>query len=1165
MARVNYWKKVVLISVVGMLGLAVGVQAEPKNVIFLIGDGMGPEQVKAGGMYAWGAAGTLSFESFPYNGELTTYSANASITDSAAAATALATGFKVNNGVISIALPGDHSELETLLEYSQTLDKSTGLVTTTYMAHATPAAFGAHEPSRSNYSQIANDYLTQTRPNVLFGGNSYMGGASGAGYTVATDAAGMFALDTEAEAMVSGQFGSGYMPYEYDGLGVLPHLSEMTAVALDLLDKDPDGFFLMVEGGRIDHAGHLSNSDPDKTAYMVWEVIEFANAVQEAIDWAAGRTDTLIIVTADHETGGLTVTGNNGQYEYPSVTWSSTGHTAANVPVYAWGVNAELISGVMDNTDMFGVVTATISPKASNPSPTDTATDVSITADLNWTAGVGATEHYVYLWYEVDFQQVYVVNGDVTYEPTYILDVLAPATTYYWQIDEFDGTTTHTGTVWSFQTSAAPGQASNPSPTGTDVGVDSDLSWTAGSDTTSHDVYFGINPTPGVAEFQGNQPGATFDPVMDYVTTYYWRIDEVGPGGVTAGEVWSFTTVVAAPGQASNPSPTGTDVPIDADLNWDAGEGATSHDVYFGATSPGEFQGNQMETTFDPDTMMANDTTYYWRIDEKNAGGTTTGTVWSFTTVVAAPGQASSPNPPADGAESVAIDADLSWTAGAGATSHDVYFGITSPGEFQGNQTGTTYEPGLLNPGTPYYWRIDEVGPGGITTGAVWSFTTTPAETAYDAYVSQEPIVTFGEVEGTIQGTIEADDDLVQEITEVPDGHPLNGSLQVEYVLHTAANRTDITELTLYLDLTWTGLDAGDPLISEIGIWNGTDWTNITASIGGSYTPANPHDYVNASGDIRVRFTDTQAVKKENKDTLTVDLLYAHVAAGPPDTTPPAAPTGLGGTGADLDAQLSWNANSEPDVAGYRVYRSTTAGGGYSLLTPTLVAGTSYADPVGAEGTYYYVITAEDGPGNESTYSAEAAVTVTDVAPAAPTGLAATPGDSQATLDWADNTESDITGYNVYRSETAGGSYTKVNGSLLPTSDYVDLGLVNGITYFYVVTAVDTATPTALESGYSSEVSATPTAQVSDVITIVKAEYRTRRQVLTVQATSSQGGVAVLLTVFDATMTEIGTMTYDGEEYQYQLRLTGVADPGATVTVVSDLGGSETGPVVHRN
>ncbi|MHC4463401.1 MAG: alkaline phosphatase [Planctomycetota bacterium] len=573
--KTNYWKKVWVLILVGVIGLVSTAQAEPKNVIIFIGDGMGFEQVKAAGMYVhgydYGDTAWLPFELFPYNGELTTYSANASVTDSAAASTALATGFKVNNGVVSMAYPEyppdypEGSELETLLEYSKAEGKSTGLVTSVYVTHATPAGFGAHEADRNNYSQIANDYLTQTRPNVIFGGSSYMSGADGAGYTEVFNRADMLALDTETETMVSGQFGSGDMPYEYDGdYSVLPHLSEMTATALSILDNDADGFFLMVEGGNIDHACHDNH-----TERTVLDTVEFANAVQEVIDWAAGRTDTLILVCADHETGGLTVTGNNGQGNYPSVTWSSGGHTAANVPVYAWGENAELISGIMNNTDMFGVATATISPEASNPSPADGAGGVDIETDLGWTAGAGAISHDVY--FGTTTPPAFVQNqSETTFEP----GTLAPNTMYYWRIDEFDGTTTHTGAVWSFTTAAVPGAASSPSPAdgATDVPANADLSWTAGSDATSHDVYFGSSDPP---DFVQNQAGTTYDPgTLASEATYYWRIDEVGPGGVTTGVVWSFTTESVPDAVADS------DIPVKGTIGGSYVDTQDSDDIY---------------------------------------------------------------------------------------------------------------------------------------------------------------------------------------------------------------------------------------------------------------------------------------------------------------------------------------------------------------------------------------------------------------------------------------------------------------------------------------------------------------------------------------------------------------------------------------------------------
>ncbi len=328
----------------------------PRFVILFIGDGMGFEHIKAAGYYKTGGSGAFPFESFPYQGEVTTHSASHERTDSAAGGTAIATGTKVNNGVISIALPGDEAELETILEKASQQGKATGLISTSYLTDATPAAFGAHELNRDNQDEIALDYLYQTRPNVLFGG----GGcglspdlAQDAGYQVVRDRSEMQAL-TGSELYVSGQFDWGFMPFEFDGMEEYPHLSEMTATVLDLLDDDPEGFFLMVEGGIIDESSHANDRER-----MIHEVIEFGNAVQVALDWAEGRDDVLIIVTADHETGGLTVTENNGAGQYPTVTWSTEYHTSKNVPIYAYGKNANRVWGVMDNTEIRDVIEGT--------------------------------------------------------------------------------------------------------------------------------------------------------------------------------------------------------------------------------------------------------------------------------------------------------------------------------------------------------------------------------------------------------------------------------------------------------------------------------------------------------------------------------------------------------------------------------------------------------------------------------------------------------------------------------------------------------------------------------------------------------------------------------------------------------------------------------------
>ena len=542
------------------IGLTSTAKAAPRYVIFLIGDGMGPEQVKAAGMYAHGQAGTLLFESLPYQGELTTYSANSPITDSAAAATAMATGVKVANGVISLAIPGDGSELETLLEYFKARDRSTGLVTTTSWYHATPAAFGAHVASRGNYGGIWYDYLDQTRPNVVFGGDTNGNIATvsaSAGYTVVTDRVAMQASDTQAETMVFGQFGAGNMPYEFDGLGPLPHLSEMTATALDILDNDPDGFFLMVEGGRIDHAGHANDLQRN-----ILETIEFDNTVKVALDWAAGHSNTLILVTADHETGGLTVLANNGVNVLPTVTWSTTGHSAANVPVYAWGANAQMISGVMDNTEMFAVVTYG-GPEARDPDPANRAVYSDTWGTLYWSPGDHAVSHNVYLSENFDDVDDSTpgspgFRGNQTFAflvaglPGFPYpDGLIPETTYYWRIDEVndaDPNSPWKGNIWSFSIPPKLAHKGSPSDGAKFVDPNVTLNWKPGMRATMHAVYFGDNfddvnnATSGA--FQGE---TTYSPgTLEFEKTYYWRVDQSdGLNPTTKGDVWSFTTVGA--------------------------------------------------------------------------------------------------------------------------------------------------------------------------------------------------------------------------------------------------------------------------------------------------------------------------------------------------------------------------------------------------------------------------------------------------------------------------------------------------------------------------------------------------------------------------------------------------------------------------------------------
>lgn len=371
-------RSTVLTSAIASSFAALAYADAPKNVILFVGDGMGEEAVKAAGYYFNGASGQFNFEQFSNFAWMTHNTSSGTVTDSAASGTAMATGYKVNTGVISqayasgtdprSATPSDGRDLQTLLEVFKAQGKSTGLVTTSYMTDATPAAFGAHASARSNTAAIASSYFNTTQPNVLFGG----GGSNFVPtplYTTVTDRASLQSLNTESASHVAGVFGTGEFAYAYDQhvgnttfYNTNPYLHEMTGTALNVLDNNSNGFFLMVENEMTDGAGHAAVSGASKVEKSMYEVRELSLAVQRAIDFAATHPDTLILVTADHETGAFRAIQNNGVGVLPTVTSGGTRHNATWTPLYASGPNAGHVFGKLDNTDISSIATSVTDP-----------------------------------------------------------------------------------------------------------------------------------------------------------------------------------------------------------------------------------------------------------------------------------------------------------------------------------------------------------------------------------------------------------------------------------------------------------------------------------------------------------------------------------------------------------------------------------------------------------------------------------------------------------------------------------------------------------------------------------------------------------------------------------------------------------------------------------
>ncbi|MGM0607185.1 MAG: alkaline phosphatase [Candidatus Muiribacteriota bacterium] len=408
--------KIILVLFCLLISVTVFSDSQAKNVIILIGDGMSYSTNTLARVIN---DGQLSMDEFPVTGSITTHSKNHLITDSAAAGTAISTGHKTANGLVGV-LP-DGTKLKNLTEAAQELGKKTGIVTTTTISHATPGSFSAHIPNRGHQYDIAKQQM-QSGIDILMGGGmryfkELLDDAEKKGYDVVKNRS---ELVKTTNTKVLGIFEEFHLNYDLDRELGEPSLALMVRKSIDLLDEDDNGFFLMVEGGRIDHAGH--SNDP---VGAIYDTFAFDRAVKEALDYGRRNKDTLVVVLSDHETGGL-VLGRDGYNYKPEVIkgfrytpdkimgmldeafvdlkeklelytdydwkddiideimelkdtkrptrwsegglatalfvrlinseanidWTTNDHAGGEVPVFAFGPQAEIFTGTYDNTDI---------------------------------------------------------------------------------------------------------------------------------------------------------------------------------------------------------------------------------------------------------------------------------------------------------------------------------------------------------------------------------------------------------------------------------------------------------------------------------------------------------------------------------------------------------------------------------------------------------------------------------------------------------------------------------------------------------------------------------------------------------------------------------------------------------------------------------------------
>ena len=323
----------------------------PKNIILMIGDGLGLTQITAG-MYM--NSNRLNLEQFPVIGLHKSYSSNNLVTDSAAGATAFACGKKTYNGAIGV--DKDTVPCQTILELAELNGYATGMVATSTIVHATPASFIAHQRLRGMYESIALDFLETEIDFFIGGGKKYFVRRTDdrnlykelrqRNYTVLD----FFNLRLD-KVMLPRKKNFAYFTADNDPLPVQrgrAYLTLASKMGISFLKNHSEkGFFLMIEGSQIDWGGHANNQD-----YVITETLDFDRAIGEVMEFARRDGKTLVIVTADHETGGMAIV-EGSEMDDIKTEFSTGKHTADLIPVFAYGPGSQLFNGIYENTDLY--------------------------------------------------------------------------------------------------------------------------------------------------------------------------------------------------------------------------------------------------------------------------------------------------------------------------------------------------------------------------------------------------------------------------------------------------------------------------------------------------------------------------------------------------------------------------------------------------------------------------------------------------------------------------------------------------------------------------------------------------------------------------------------------------------------------------------------------
>ncbi len=338
----------IVLMMVAFTGFSQKSKKHPKNIILMVGDGMGVAQIYAG---LTANHGKLNLEQCTTVGFHKNQASDKYVTDSAAGATAFACGQKTYNGAIGVDASG--KPIPSILEVAEKNGLATGLVATCSITHATPACFISHQPSRALDENIALDFLKTDIDLFIGGGRKFFAHRTDSvnlidslkarGYQIANSI-------TEVQQITSGTLAA-FLADEQQSkfsAGRGDELVKSTEVALQLLPRNKKGMFLMIEGSQIDWGGHSNDAQ-----YIVDEMIDFDNAIGKVLDFAKKDGNTLVVITADHETGGFSLNGGDMKTGLVEGKFTTGSHTGVMIPVFAFGPGAEQFSGIYENTDIF--------------------------------------------------------------------------------------------------------------------------------------------------------------------------------------------------------------------------------------------------------------------------------------------------------------------------------------------------------------------------------------------------------------------------------------------------------------------------------------------------------------------------------------------------------------------------------------------------------------------------------------------------------------------------------------------------------------------------------------------------------------------------------------------------------------------------------------------